>query len=191
MPSEIARVKRRPLQTSVNSYASSDEHLKGLDYYSQALSLSRAVEDRSLEASILVRIARVERARGNLVEARNQIEAALDIIESLRTKIASQELRASYFASSQQYFETYIDLLMQLHHRHPSEGHDGRALQVSERARARSLLEMLTEARARSARASIRNSYNGNVHCSSCLIPRRRRKTVSCKAMVTKNRCLR
>ncbi len=129
-------------------YASSDEHLNGLDYYSQALSLSRAVEDRSLEASILRRIAQLERDRGNLVEARIQIEAALDIIESLRTKIVSQELRASYFASSQQYFETYIDLLMQLHNRLPREGHDGRALQISERARARSLIEMLTEARA-------------------------------------------
>jgi CHAT domain-containing protein/Tfp pilus assembly protein PilF len=129
-------------------YASSDEHQRGLDYYSQALTLSKTVEDRSLESSILLRIAQVERDRGNLVEARKQIEAALDIIESLRTKIASQELRASYFASSQQYFETYIDLLMQSHSRHPDEGHDSRALQVSERARARSLLEMLTEARA-------------------------------------------
>ena len=128
------------------SYASSGEHLKALDYYSHALSLSRAVEDRSLEASTLRRIALVARDRGDLVEARTRIEAALDIIESLRTKIASQELRASYFASAQQYFETYIDLLMQLHNRQPNEGHDGRALQASERARARSLLEMLTEA---------------------------------------------
>ena len=90
----------------------------------------------------------VARDRDDLVEARTRIEAALDIIESLRTKIASQELRASYFASAQQYFETYIDLLMQLHNRQPNGGHDGRALQASERARARSLLEMLTEAAA-------------------------------------------
>ena len=128
-------------------YASSDEPLKALDYYNQALSLSRSVQDRSLEASILERVARLERARGNLVQARIPIEAAIEIIESLRTKIVSQELRASYFASSQQYFETYIDLLMQLHNRSPREGHDGQALSISERARARSLLEMLTEAR--------------------------------------------
>ena len=129
-------------------YASSDEPLKASDYYNQALSLSRAVQDRSLEASILERIARLERARGNLVQARVPIEAAIEIIESLRTKIVSQELRASYFASSQQYFETYIALLMQLHNRYPREGHDAQALSMSERARARSLLEMLTEARA-------------------------------------------
>ncbi|MGH9966325.1 MAG: CHAT domain-containing protein [Pyrinomonadaceae bacterium] len=127
------------------SYASSSKHLEALDYYSHALSLSRAVEDRSLEASTLRRIALVARDRGDLVDARTHIEAALDIIESLRAKIASQELRASYFASAQQYFETYIDLLMRLHNRQPNEGHDGGALQASERARARSLLEMLTE----------------------------------------------
>src|SRR4029453_17109784 len=39
-------------------------------------------------------------------------------------------------------------LLMQLHNRYPREGHDAQALSISERARARSLLEMLTEARA-------------------------------------------
>ena len=37
---------------------------------------------------------------------------------------------------------------MQLHTRYPREGYDGQALSVSERARARSLLEMLNEARA-------------------------------------------
>jgi CHAT domain-containing protein/predicted negative regulator of RcsB-dependent stress response len=128
------------------SYAASGEYLKASDYYNQALSLSRAVEDRSLEASVLRRRALVARDRGDLLQARTSIEAALEIIESLRTKIVSQELRASYFASAQQYFEAYIDVLMQLHSRQPNVGYDGRALQVSERARARSLLEMLTEA---------------------------------------------
>lgn len=137
------------------TYGDLGERQKALDYYRQALALSRAVEDRSLEASILRRIALAERDLGNLIEARTRIESALDMIESLRTKIASQELRASYFASAHQYFETYIDLLMQMHRRYPREGHNGRALQASERARARSLLEMLTE-----AGASIRQGVN-------------------------------
>jgi CHAT domain-containing protein/Tfp pilus assembly protein PilF len=136
-------------------YGDLDEHLKALDYYSQALVLSRAVEDRSLEASILRRIALAEEALGKLTEARGHIEVALDLIESIRTRIASQELRATYFASAHQYFETYIDLLMQLHRRHPKEGHDGKALQAGERARARTLLELLTE-----AGASIRQGVN-------------------------------
>jgi len=42
----------------------------------------------------------------------------------------------------------YTDLLMQLHKQQPTQGYDALALQASERARARSLLELLTEARA-------------------------------------------
>ena len=92
--------------------------------------------------------ARAARDGGNLSEARAQVEAALPLIESIRTDIAGQELRASYFASVQDYYELYIDLLMRLHKQNPTAGHAAAALQASERARARSLLELLTEARA-------------------------------------------
>jgi CHAT domain-containing protein len=45
------------------------------------------------------------------------------------------------------YYEFYTDLLMRLHTREPSAGHNAAAIQSSERARARSLLDTLTEAR--------------------------------------------
>ncbi len=129
-------------------YFSLGETEKALGFYNQSLSLSRAVEDRKLEAEILRRIALAERVRGNLAEARRQMEAALTLIETLRTRIAGQQLRASYFATVQQHFETYISLLMQLHRQEPLKGYDALALQASERARARGMLEMLAEARA-------------------------------------------
>jgi CHAT domain-containing protein/tetratricopeptide (TPR) repeat protein len=119
---------------------------EALEYYRQALQLSRAVQDKSLEASILLGTAKAERNRGNLAEARKQIESALALVESLRTKVVSQELRTSYFASVQEYFETYVNLLMRQHRLDPAAGYDARALEVGERARARSLLESLTEA---------------------------------------------
>lgn len=124
------------------------EHQLELEYYKQALSLLILVGDRSGEAVALSGIARVERDYGNLIEAANKIEAVLDIIESIRTKVASQELRTSYFASVQAYYEFYIDLLLRLHQRYPLEGYIAEALQISERARARSLLETLNEAHA-------------------------------------------
>src|SRR5205085_8292050 len=67
---------------------------------------------------------------------------------SLRMRVPSYNSRSSYFASVHKYFELEIDLLMRLHERRPSEGFDTRALAASELARARSLLEMLTKARA-------------------------------------------
>ena len=45
-------------------------------------------------------------------------------------------------------YEFYIDVLMQMHKDSPAGGFDSLALQASERARARNLLDMLTESRA-------------------------------------------
>src|SRR5262249_39532552 len=129
-------------------YASSGESQKALDCYHQALPLWRDMGDRSGEAATLADLARVERDLGDLDEARRHIEAALAITETLRVKITGQQLRASYFATTQQGHEFYIDLLMRLHRLRPSEGHDVSALGASERSRARGLLEMLAEARA-------------------------------------------
>jgi len=129
-------------------YRDLGEHQKALDYFSQSLLIRRTIGDQNGEATTLFHIARLERDRGNLVEARNRIEAALATIESLRTNVASQQLRASFFASVRQYHEFDIDLLMRLHKQRPSEGFDAAALQTSEKSRARSLLELLKEARA-------------------------------------------
>jgi CHAT domain-containing protein/tetratricopeptide (TPR) repeat protein len=129
-------------------YASSEESRKALGCYHEALPIWRDLGDRSSEAATMANLARVERDTGDLDESRRHIEAALAITETLRIKIASQQLRASYFGSTQRYHELYIDLLMRLHRLRPSEGHDGSAFGASERARARGLLEMLAEARA-------------------------------------------
>lgn len=130
------------------AYASLGENQKALDYYNQALPLRRVVGDRGGEAATLYCIAHVEQVLGNLNGARIKIEDALKIIESLRTKIEITQLRTSYFASVRDYYESYIDLLMQLHKLNPDAGQDAAALQASERARARTLLEILAEARA-------------------------------------------
>jgi CHAT domain-containing protein/tetratricopeptide (TPR) repeat protein len=124
-----------------------DPH-KALGYLNEGLEISRAIGDRNGEAATLFQIARVERDRGDLDEARNRIEGALAAVEALRTDVASPQLRASFFASVRQYHEFSIDLLMRLHKQRPSEGFDARAILASERARARSLLELLAEARA-------------------------------------------
>jgi CHAT domain-containing protein len=129
-------------------YDQLDQPQKAIEAYNQALSLWRGIGDRTGEAESLYSIAGVERKRGNLDAAKKQIESVINIVESLRSKVVSQELRTSYFASVQKYYQFYIGLLMQLHKTTPSKGYDALALQASERARARSLLEILTEANA-------------------------------------------
>ncbi|MBE9005124.1 CHAT domain-containing protein [Fortiea sp. LEGE XX443] len=130
-------------------YSDLGEKQQALSFYNQALPLRRAVGDRSGEALTLFNIANVERDKGNLETALTQIEASIKIIEELRTKIDSQDLRTSYFATVQDYYQFYIDLLMQLHKKEPTKGYAAQALHISERSRARVLLELLTEANAK------------------------------------------
>ena len=116
------------------------------NYQSQALSLRRAVGDRKGEVLTLYYLAQVERDRNNLDAARSDAEAAIKIVEQLRSTISNQEVRSSYFALVRDYYALDINLLMRLDHQSPSGGFASAALQVSERARARALLDILSEA---------------------------------------------
>jgi tetratricopeptide (TPR) repeat protein/CHAT domain-containing protein len=118
---------------------------KALEYYNESLRLARSIGGRVDEANALYEIALVERDRGNLENARALIEKARGLTEFVRAGVAAQELRASYLASVQDYYDLEIDVLMRLHKGQPSRGFDGVALQISESSRARSLIETLSE----------------------------------------------
>ncbi|MBD2296744.1 CHAT domain-containing protein [Anabaena sphaerica FACHB-251] len=136
------------LNNIASVYDSLKEKQKALTLYNQALTLYQDVGDRGGEANTLRNLAYLQRNQGNLNEALIQIQSAIKIIENLRTKITSETLRTSYFSSVQSYYKLYIDLLMQLHKQQPSKGYDALALHANESARARSLLELITEANA-------------------------------------------
>ncbi|MEW6734781.1 MAG: tetratricopeptide repeat protein [Acidobacteriota bacterium] len=127
-------------------YRTLGEYQKALEYCNNALAIQQAIGSKVGEAGTLFNIAQTKRDNGELSQALIEIEKALNLVETLRAKIHIKTLRTSYFASIQDYYEFYIDLLMQLHQQHPSDGYEALALQCSERARARSLLELLTEA---------------------------------------------
>lgn len=122
-----------------------DEKSKSLGLYEEALVLIRDVGDRVGERQVRYNIARVNRDLGNLNEARKEIDSVLSMIEHSRAKILRQDLRASYFASVRQYYELYIDILMHLWRQDPKPEYIAAALEVSERARGRVLLDMLNE----------------------------------------------
>jgi len=122
---------------------------RALRYYRDALPLSERSSDPVSKAMIHNHLAHLYRDRGDLANAKQEAEAALGIIESQRANVLSQDLRTSYFATVRSTYEFYIDILMQMHRRNPSAGFDKEAFGVSEKARARSFLELLSEARTR------------------------------------------
>ena len=128
------------------AYRSLRDYETALRHFNEALELRHVAGDHRGIATTLADIARLERDRGNLIEARKLIEAALAEVEQVRLRVASPKLRTSFFASVQQYREFYIDLLMRLHKDRPSEQLDRVAFNASETGRARSLLQLLSEA---------------------------------------------
>jgi CHAT domain-containing protein/tetratricopeptide (TPR) repeat protein len=108
------------------------------------LARCRTLRDRVGEAEALQALAAVERSLGLAGEARSHAEEAVERVEELRrTGFVSPDLRAAFLATQRRAYSLLIDLLMDRHAAEPAKGHDRAALEVSERARARSLLDVL------------------------------------------------
>ena len=125
------------------AYARLDRSSDALNELKTSLILWISVKDQPGEAATLNDIALVERDRGNIKEALQSNMQATSIIESLRTKVSTRELRTSYFANQERYYEIAIDLRMQLGKSEPKADYFAAALESSEKARARVLLEAL------------------------------------------------
>lgn len=118
-----------------------------LESYKQALRAYDASGDRWGKVSVLYHIAKAFRRTGKLEEALTYSENALAAIEKFRTSVANSGLRSSYFASVRQQYDLYIDVLMRLHRRTGLDTFAVRAFETSERSRARTLLESISETR--------------------------------------------
>jgi CHAT domain-containing protein/Tfp pilus assembly protein PilF len=131
---------------------------KAQDYCSMSVNLQKAMGDRAGVAAALHCLARFEFQHGDLARAKAHIEEALKVIELVRTHVSSQELRTAYFATVHDYYELDVEILMRIDGRVPRMGFDRQALEASERGRARTLLETLTE-----AHADIRNGVDSRL----------------------------
>lgn len=134
-------------------YARLNDRQRAVSCFERALPLTRSSQDRARESLTLYNLARVQRDAGDLSAASANIEMAVAIVESLRSRVPGHTLRSSYLASVHKYLELRIDLLMQRYKTNPDAGLVAKALEDSELAHARSLLDMLAEARAEISRA--------------------------------------
>ncbi|HSS49532.1 MAG TPA: tetratricopeptide repeat protein, partial [Thermoanaerobaculia bacterium] len=114
------------------------------EQYEKALAEARGGSDLQSDETALFGLARVARAEGKLEEAERLIEQTLNSVEAARSRVGRPDLQASFQATRQSEYGFLIDLLAERHRREPERGHDARAFAVSERARARSLLGLLS-----------------------------------------------
>lgn len=137
--------------TSLNQigavYRKREQRQLALEFFARALTRSREIGDRWNEAQTLYQIAGLHNQAGNLIEAQRKIEEAINIIELLRTNFGSREMRASYFGTVQNFYKLRIDILMQMS-RSQGDSYMVEALTASEMARARSLLDVISDGQA-------------------------------------------
>jgi CHAT domain-containing protein/Tfp pilus assembly protein PilF len=125
---------------------------EALPLFEQALLASRSAGDRANEAMTLSARARALRDQGDLDRAASDAEAAISVLESLRTRLGNPELRAVFLGSRGDVYELRVDILMRLAAARPGQGFDRAAFEANEQARARALLDVLRE-----SGAAIRN----------------------------------
>lgn len=119
---------------------------ESLQLHEEALEIFQRLEDLSGQASAHYGAGRALAAGERLAEALDRVGLALELVEDLRSRIQAETHRTRFFASRQDYYELYVELLMRLHRRDETAGFDGRAFGAGERRRARGLLDLLAEA---------------------------------------------
>jgi CHAT domain-containing protein/Tfp pilus assembly protein PilF len=114
----------------------------------RALSVQREIGLPNDAAETLYYLAKFEEKNGRRNSSIEKMTEVFQIIEDLRNSVTEQNLRSTYLAEQQKYFDFYIHLLVSQHKLEPKKGYDAVAFRVSESARARSLLESLGESQA-------------------------------------------
>lgn len=128
------------------SYRALGDDAQAVSYLTQTLTISRAINARLIEVESLRELAGLFLKQGAYAQARAQIEQAIELIETFRVRIASLDLRASYRSAWQRLYGLHLEILVRQHEKEPQAGFAAEAFRASERARARSFLEMLAEA---------------------------------------------
>jgi CHAT domain-containing protein len=118
---------------------------KAQESYGKALDLRRKLEDKPGEATTLYHIASLKRDLNQLTDAEEASATALKLFEGIRGSIISQQLRTSYFETTQRCFELYIDIKLQRFRSDSDQKHLAEALTANERAHARSLVDALAK----------------------------------------------
>ncbi len=120
--------------------------VEGKQWIDQAFELFSTIEDPVGQAVARDRGAKALRDLGDLEMALEHLAPALDTAERLRDASDRSDVRTGYFAFRQEFFDTAIEILMDLHGRDRKSDYHVRALEIHERRRAREFLDVLNEA---------------------------------------------
>lgn len=148
---------------------------KAIAYLEQIRQQLHTIGGRTAQANVLAALARYEYRRDDWGRALERIRAATTLFEQQRGYLRSLAMRATFFTEAQDAYEFHLDLLWELHQRAPHAGYQTEALQVSERLRARALLDALgaaeSEIRTDADPALLKRERELQTALNRCLMP--------------------
>ena len=131
--------RRREEGAALNSLGNAHrflgQHSQALDIFKQALDIAISIDNRGLEGTILNNIGMTFLQANQFLEAENNLEDAIKVLESLRYEL-SNEQKVSIFDRQS---NTYLLLQQVL----IAQNKTDKALEISERGRARALVDLL------------------------------------------------
>src|SRR5262245_9626931 len=134
------------LKSIGNTYGLQGNYVKSLEYAERAAKVARSIGASEFLWDSLTIVHRAYRQLNRPVEARQALEEAITIIETLRYQVAGGvEAQQSFFQSKVSPYHAMIELLMH-------EGRPTDALTFAEHAKARVLLDALKTGRVNSAK---------------------------------------
>ena len=123
-------------------------HEEAIDRFSRTLQLAKQFGDPEYEWRARHNTGRAALARGRAEDALAELERAVAIIEDMRRGLPDAALRAAFLSDRSAAYATLVEALQ-------TRAADARALEVAERARSRSLADLLGESQARARDASL------------------------------------
>jgi CHAT domain-containing protein/tetratricopeptide (TPR) repeat protein len=112
---------------------------------SDSLRLSRAASFPALETGVLYEMARIAQAAGEYEKSQRLYTETIQAKEAWLTRLSRQTFNVSVFRDQFNVYSDYADLLIRMSRLYPGKGFEAQAFEISERGRARRLLDLLAE----------------------------------------------
>ena len=130
-----------------DAHRAAGEYQSALRSYEAALPIYEELGLSNRQARCLYGMSRSLADLGRLHEAVASVERAIDMAEGHRSSLSTPQLRSFYMAQRQNYYVHLVGALVELHRQADSAESDylQQALAVSERSRARTLVDMINE----------------------------------------------
>ena len=140
---EAARVQARMGQV----YALQNKFEDANSQYQKALTTFRSLSDRLNASATLFALGQLKMTQNDLDAAEEYLRQSIDVTEDMRRTPTSSDLTAAFSATTHERYERYIDCVMRKSAAELSKNLAITAFELSEKARGRSLKELLQATR--------------------------------------------